>query len=149
MTKYKYGCEVVCNANDVFPAMKDLVENKEMTTHDAAIFVEEDSGGKVTKSRAYQVYARRMKEATKKGARGPVTALTLNPDAMQFSADLAGFTSWNETTKVCLAYASDILRKEITLESKEEKNVVGKCFENLKDLMKMYVKKSKNKELPF
>ena len=27
MKKFKYGCEIICNENDVFPAMKVLVND--------------------------------------------------------------------------------------------------------------------------
>jgi hypothetical protein len=63
MSHYDYGCvqEVICNENNVYPAMKDLVEVHHMSVKGAARFVHEDSGGKVTEERARQVYIRRTK----------------------------------------------------------------------------------------
>jgi len=58
-TEYRYGCQVICNENDIYPAMKDLVENKGMSVNAAAKFVHKDSSGEVTKGRAEQVYLRR------------------------------------------------------------------------------------------
>jgi hypothetical protein len=63
MSHYEYGCvqEIICNENNVFPAMRDLIENNGMSVKGAARFVHEDSGGKVTEERARQVYIRRRR----------------------------------------------------------------------------------------
>ena len=58
---YQYGCTVICNEQDIYPAMRDLVEVHHMSVKGAARYVHEDSGGKVTEERARQVYIRRTK----------------------------------------------------------------------------------------
>jgi hypothetical protein len=59
MSEYNYGCQMICNDQDVYPAMRDLVENKGMTVKGAARFVHKDSDGQVSPGRAEQVYIRR------------------------------------------------------------------------------------------
>jgi hypothetical protein len=56
---YKYGCTVICNDQDIYPAMRDLVTVHQMSVKGAARFVHEDSGGKITEERARMVYRRR------------------------------------------------------------------------------------------
>jgi len=56
---YKYGCKSICNDQDIFPAMRDLVTVHQMSVKGAARFVHEDSGGKITEERARMVYRRR------------------------------------------------------------------------------------------
>jgi len=60
MSKFDYGqCQVICNEAEIFPAMKQLVEEEGMSVWKAAKFIEADSGKKVTAGRAEQVYIRR------------------------------------------------------------------------------------------
>ena len=58
--RFKYGCEIICNENDVFPAMKALVEDEGLSVNAAAQYVHEDSDKQVTKVRARDVYRRRV-----------------------------------------------------------------------------------------
>lgn len=61
MARFEYGCEteVICNDNNIFPAMKTLVEDEGLSVKAAARFVEEDSRGRVSRDRAESVYRRR------------------------------------------------------------------------------------------
>ena len=70
MSRFEYGCqsEVICNDDNIFPAMKTLIEDEEMGVREAARFVEKDSDSKVTEDRARKVYYMR----TKGGARAPL-----------------------------------------------------------------------------
>lgn len=110
-TEYKYGCEVICNENDIYPAMKDLVENKGMSVNAAAKFVHEDSGGEVTVRRAVQVYHTRKPVLNKTPAK-PVKKQTKKE--VKFKLDdvtkeiKVGRVSDDDTKKVCDAIAESI-----------------------------------------
>jgi len=64
MSRFEYGCKIICNENDVFPAMRQLVEEEGRSIRSAAMFINKDSSGQVTPGRADQVYRRRTKSAT-------------------------------------------------------------------------------------
>jgi len=66
MAQYNYNCvtEVICNDNNIFPAMKELIEAENMNPNQASIFIEEDSDGKVTRGRALMVWQRRKPDLT-------------------------------------------------------------------------------------
>lgn len=61
MARFNYGCETICNENDIYPAMKILVEDEGMSETAAGKFVEKDSGGQVTWRRARDAYRARKK----------------------------------------------------------------------------------------
>ncbi|MHC4183581.1 MAG: hypothetical protein ACYSR0_09555 [Planctomycetota bacterium] len=62
MARFDYKCEteVICNDNNIFPAMKELVEKEGMPVQTAAKFVEKDSKGMVSMDRASAVYRHRI-----------------------------------------------------------------------------------------
>jgi hypothetical protein len=62
MPRFNYGCETICNENDIYPAMKILVEEEGMSETAAGKFVEKDSGGQVTWTRARDAYRTRKKD---------------------------------------------------------------------------------------
>lgn len=69
MSEYNYDCKVFCNDGAIYPAMYDLVKNKEMSVNAAAKFVHEDSGGQVSVRRAAQVYENRTPSLHKESAK--------------------------------------------------------------------------------
>lgn len=75
MAEYQYGCETICNEKDIFPAMKDLVENKGMNVNAAAKFIHDDSKCQVTQARAEHVYRSRT-PPLHKGNSNPVKTQT-------------------------------------------------------------------------
>jgi hypothetical protein len=61
MPEFNYECKAttVCNDNSIFPAMRELIEDRGMNPHQASKFIEEDSDGKISAKRAEGVWQRR------------------------------------------------------------------------------------------
>ena len=61
MSEFNYECKAttICNNNSIFPVMRELIEDRGMNPHQASIFIEEDSGGKISAKRAEGVWQRR------------------------------------------------------------------------------------------
>ena len=47
MSRFEYGCqsEIICNDNQIYPAMKELVEDEGKTVYEASVFVENLTSG--------------------------------------------------------------------------------------------------------
>ena len=166
MSKYKYGCETVCNAGDVFPAMKDLVDGG-MSVYDAAMFVEKDSKGQVTKDRAYKVYKRRvgktmsrdivegskgksLKDSKDKDLEGSdLLQPTCSKPLVKGLGDAGNIIKWTEAMNKCLDFGSKILNGKISLDTHEKKKVVQGCFKSIYVLSKLYVDKVEKGKIKF
>lgn len=64
---------MICNEEDIYPAMKQLVEIEGLSVNAAAKFIHEDSGGQVTKNRAEMVYRRRTFSSSRDEPDNPPT----------------------------------------------------------------------------
>lgn len=56
---------------------------------------------------------------------------------------------WKKEMKKQLDFASDILNGEVVLKDHDSKFAVRECFSRIDEFIRLYIKKRKNKELPF
>lgn len=59
LPSFDYKCETICNDRSIYPVMRVLVEEYELSIRAASRHVAEDSGGMITAKRAQRVYENR------------------------------------------------------------------------------------------
>ena len=95
---------------------------------------------------------KRSKKGTKRTSGGSETTLGSKPDLGLVSDSSDNFKvilSWKKEMEKQLDTASDILNKTIVLEDYDSRFAVKECFGIIDEFIRLYVKKRKNKELPF
>lgn len=95
---------------------------------------------------------KRSKKGTKMTKKVSETTLDSKPDLGLVSDSSDNFTivsSWKKEMEKQLDTASDILNKTIVLGDYDSRFVVRECFGKIDEFLRLYVKKRKNKELPF
>lgn len=70
--EFDYNCKLICNEKTIFPAMRNLVEERGMGKREAARYIHKDSGGMVSEERARKVYYDRSNNKNTCGASVPL-----------------------------------------------------------------------------
>jgi hypothetical protein len=150
MSRFNYGCKIICNENDIYPAMKQLIEKEKMTIKGAAKFLNEDSGGQVTVERARGVWNRRKKGESHAAPDNETDAVKASWDFKNACQDF-GITDEEEKDKLAKWIARNRrknLRKSVKQYTKERANKQAekKAEDEEPDPRKEFVKRLKKCE---
>jgi hypothetical protein len=74
---------------------------------------------------------------------------TLNPDTEPVTGNLTNFKGWGIEMEKHLEIATAFLENKLAIKSEEERVIIRECFGIIDDFIRLYIKKRKDKSLPF